>query len=164
MAEMIDRFCAQESRHLHKFLLDDLRAAANARDNPKVYMDALNVLMPAMLARGAKPREAMVKEGTPGSMLLSALQCAEGPEDLREVSLTLLTTLWSAFPDEIEIKGEECRQVINCLKKAARAPGPGDADPLARVHVSAPPLVHIRVQRLLPPWCTRRSFSCSSST
>ena len=125
MAEMIDRFCAQESRHLHKFLLDDLRAAANARDNPKIYMDALNVLMPAMLARGAKPREAMVKEGTPGSMLLSALQCAEGPEDLREVSLTLLTTLWSAFPDEIEIKGEECRQVINCLKKAARAPDPG---------------------------------------
>ena len=45
MAEMIDRFCAQESRHLHKFLLDDLRAAANARDNPKVYMDGLNVLM-----------------------------------------------------------------------------------------------------------------------
>ena len=125
IAEMIDRFCVREPGHLHKFLLSVLRAAANASENPKVYMDALNVLMPAMLARGSGPRQAMVKEGTPGSMLLSALQCAEGPEDLREVSLTLLTTLWSAFPDEIEIKGEECRQVINCLKKAARAPDPG---------------------------------------
>ena len=61
--------------------------------------------MPALLARGPSPRHALAAEETPSAMLLEALRCAEGPADLRESSLTLLTTLWSAFPDEIEVKG-----------------------------------------------------------
>ena len=123
-AELVERFCRGSPKHLKAFLLEDLRVAADARTNPKPYIDALNVLMPALLARGPSPRHALAAEETPSAMLLEALRCAEGPADLRESSLTLLTTLWSAFPDEIEVKGEECRQAVSVLKRGARDPNP----------------------------------------
>ena len=123
-AELVERFCRGSPKHLKAFLLEDLRVAADARTNPKPYIDALNVLMPALLARGPSPRHALAAEETPSAMLLEALRCAEGPADLRESSLTLLTTLWSAFPDEIEVKGEDCRQAVSVLKRGARDPNP----------------------------------------
>ena len=122
MAELVERFTRGASKHLKTFLLEDLRTAADARTNPKTYVDALNVLMPALLARGPSPRNALAAEETPSAMLLDALRCAEGPADLRASSLTLLTTLWSAFPEEIEVKGEDCRQAVSVLKRGARDP------------------------------------------
>ena len=122
MAELVERFTRGSSKHLKTFLLEDLRTAADARTNPKTYVDALNVLMPALLARGPSPRNALAAEETPSAMLLDALRCAEGPADLRASSLTLLTTLWSAFPEEIEVKGEDCRQAVSVLKRGARDP------------------------------------------
>jgi hypothetical protein len=122
IAELVDRFCRRT--HLHAFLLEHLRVGADARTNPKRYIDALNVLVPALLARGPGPRRVLAAEQTPSAMLLESLRCAEGPADLREASLTLLTTLWSAFPDEVEVRGEDCRLAVSVLKRAARDPQP----------------------------------------
>ena len=132
VAELIDRFCRGSPKHLKAFLLEDLRHGADARSNPKPYIDALNVLVPALLARGPSPRNALATEDTPGMVFLEALRCAEGPADLREASLTLLTTLWSAFPDEIEVKGEDCRQAVSVLKRGAR-----DVERAAQIHALA---------------------------
>ena len=130
VAECVERFCRR--RHLHVFLLEHLRIGADARTNPKRYIDALSVLVPALLARGPGPRRILAAEQTPSAMLLEALRCAEGPADLREASLTLLTTLWSAFPDEIEVRGEDCRQAVSVLKRAAR-----DPEPATQIHALA---------------------------
>ena len=65
-------------------------------------------------------------------VFLEALRCAEGPADLREASLSLLTTLWSAFPDEIEVKGEDCRQAVSVLKRGAR-----DVERATQIHALA---------------------------
>ena len=132
MAELVERFCRDSPKHLKTFLLEDLRHGADARSNPKPYIDALNVLMPALLARGPSPRNALATEDTPGMVFLEALRCAEGPTDLREASLTLLTTLWSAFPDEIEVKGEDCRQAVSVLKRGAR-----DVERATQIHALA---------------------------
>ena len=132
VAELIERFCADSPKHLKAFLLEDLRNGADARSNPKLYIDALNVLTPALLARGPSPRAALAAGDTPGLLLLQALRCAEGPSDLREASITLLTTLWSAFPDEIEVKGEDCRQAISVLKRGAR-----DVETSTQIHALA---------------------------
>ena len=132
VAELVERFCRDSPKHLKVFLLEDLRNGADARSNPKPYIDALNVLMPALLARGPSPRSALAAEDTPGLLLLQALRCAEGPSDLREASITLLTTLWSAFPDEIEVKGEDCRQAISVLKRGAR-----DVETSTQIHALA---------------------------
>ena len=53
-AELVERFCRGSPKHLKAFLLEDLRVAADARTNPKPHIDALNVLMPALLARGPR--------------------------------------------------------------------------------------------------------------
>ena len=132
VAELVERFCRDSPKHLKTFLLEDLRHGADARSNPKPYIDALNVLMPALLARGPSPRNALATEDTPGMVFLEALRCAEGPTDLREASLTLLTTLWSAFPDEIEVKGEDCRQAVSVLKRGAR-----DVERATQIHALA---------------------------
>jgi hypothetical protein len=132
VAELVERFCRDSPKHLKTFLLEDLRHGADARSNPKPYIDALNVLMPALLARGPSPRNALATEDTPGMVFLEALRCAEGPADLREASLTLLTTLWSAFPDEIEVKGEDCRQAVSVLKRGAR-----DVERATQIHALA---------------------------
>jgi hypothetical protein len=132
VAELVERFCRGSPKHLKTFLLEDLRHGADARSNPKPYIDALNVLMPALLARGPSPRNALATEDTPGMVFLEALRCAEGPADLREASLSLLTTLWSAFPDEIEVKGEDCRQAVSVLKRGAR-----DVERATQIHALA---------------------------
>jgi len=121
IAEIVERICGEG---LHHFLLEDLRNGADARTNPRRFVDALNVLIPALLARGAGPRNAIAGADTPGAILLEALRCAEGPVELRESALTLLTTLWSAFPDEIEVIGDDCRKAVAVLKKTARDPQP----------------------------------------
>jgi len=61
----VDAFCRR--RHLHTFLLEHLRVGADARTNPKPYIDALNVLVPALLARGAGPRRVLAAERTPAA-------------------------------------------------------------------------------------------------
>ena len=62
---LVDAFCRR--RHLHTFLLEHLRVGADARTNPKPYIDALNVLVPALLARGAGPRRVLAAERTPAA-------------------------------------------------------------------------------------------------
>ena len=127
-AELVERFCRGSPKHLKAFLLEDLRVAADVlQDQPKSRtLTPLNVLMPALLARGPSPRHALAAEETSRREgLLEAFDARKAPRTFEDETRSRPGhSALDAFPDEIEVKGEECRQAVSVLKRGARDPNP----------------------------------------